>query len=420
MEEISQQPVYIVNILLIFTGGRMDRFSKFIAILIVFSSLASIPSTAGAEEITQAGNHFAFNLLSHIVEQNGQNNIFFSPLSIDMALTITFNGADGETRDAMARVLELNGFKLPDINEYNHRLLERLESDHSNSRLNIANSIWIEKSFPVNKDFTDTVASNYNSEIVNLPFDQAAVNRINQWVSDRTNARIKHMIDRLDPDAAMVLLNAIYFKGQWKYEFTKRLSMIRDFYLINGDTTPIPMMTQTEKFMYAESDGVQVVELPYSGDDLSMLILLPDKDKPYDEFTRIITAQKINDLKNQLSLLKGTVTIPKIELDYELNLNDVLKSMGMGIAFEPKANFRKMIQPGQSGLYIGDVLHKAFVKINEEGTEAAASTAVIMMKATSFNPEETFTFTADHPYLFIIQDNASGTILFMGSITNPK
>ena len=304
MEEISQQPVYIVNILLIFTGGRMDRFSKFIAILIVFSSLASIPSTAGAEEITQAGNHFAFNLLSHIVEQNGQNNIFFSPLSIDMALTITFNGADGETRDAMARVLELNGFKLPDINEYNHRLLERLESDHSNSRLNIANSIWIEKSFPVNKDFTDTVASNYNSEIVNLPFDQAAVNRINQWVSDRTNARIKHMIDRLDPDAAMVLLNAIYFKGQWKYEFTKRLSMIRDFYLINGDTTPIPMMTQTEKFMYAESDGVQVVELPYSGDDLSMLILLPDKDKPYDEFTRIITAQKINDLKNQLSLLK--------------------------------------------------------------------------------------------------------------------
>ncbi len=398
----------------------MDRFKKHIAVAIVFSLLSSIPITAGAEEITQAGNRFAFNLLSHIVDQNGQDNIFFSPLSIDMALTMTYNGAESETRDAMVRVLELNGLKLSDINRYNQNLLGRLESNDPSSRLNIANSIWIEESFPINKDFTDTVASYYNSEIVNLPFNQEAVNRINQWVVDRTNARIKHMIDRLSPDAAMVLLNAIYFKGQWKYEFAKRLSMIHNFYPLGGDTILTPMMTQTEKFMYTESDGVQVVELPYSGDDLSMLVLLPDKGKPYDEFIKNLTAQKINDLKNQLSLIKGTVTIPKIELDYELNLNDVLKGMGMEIAFEPRANFRKMLQPGQSGLYIGDVLHKAFVKINEEGTEAAASTAVIMMKATSFNPEETFTFTADHPYLFIIQDNASGTILFMGSITNPK
>ncbi len=398
----------------------MNRLKKHKTLTTAFIVFALLSINTGAQEITQAGNRFAFNLLSHIVDQSYQDNIFFSPLSIDLALTMTCNGADSETRDAMARVLQMDGFQLSDINRANHDLLERLESNESNSRLNIANSIWVENSFPVNENFTDTVASYYNSEIVNLPFDQEAVNRINQWVSDRTNARIKRMIDRLSPDAVMVLLNAIYFKGQWKYEFPNRQSMIRTFHLLNGDTSLTPMMTQTEKFMYAESDGVQIVELPYSGDDLSMLIVLPDESEPYEEFLKSLTTQRINDWRRQLSQAKGTVTIPKIKLDYELNLNDILKSMGMQIAFEPRANFSKMLQPGQSGLYIGDVLHKAFVSINEEGTEAAASTAVIMLKATSLAPEETFTFTADHPYFFVIQDNDTGTILFMGSITRPQ
>jgi serpin B len=263
------------------------------------------------------------------------------------------------------------------------------------------------------------------AEIETLPFDQTAVNRINDWVDKKTNSKIKKIVYQLNRDDIMVLLNAIYFKGNWKKQFEKRLTTIQDFRLLNNDEVPTPMMKQDGEYQYVETGNIQMVRLPYEDDNLGMYIILPDRETDFIQFLNSIDSDKFLDLQKQMSRREGTLVIPKLKLDYEIMLNDVLKAMGMQIAFGAKADFGKMTEsedePEDERLYISRVRHKAFVEINEEGTEAAAATAVIMAKCESIAPTtERFTFVADHPYLFLIQDKNTDAILFMGSITNPQ
>lgn len=390
-------------------------------VLIIILSFILMYGFAGADDITRAGNRFAFKLLTHILDGDENHNVFISPLSIYLALSMTCNGAANETRDAMTRALEIDPLKLNELNQFNKELLGRLQAANSLARLTIANSIWVEKSFAANKTFINTATMYYNSDIVPMSINEEAVERINQWVGDKTNSRIERIIYCLDPDEVMVLLNAIYFKGRWHYKFDARDTNDRDFYLLDRNTVKVPMMTQIGDFLYFGGETLQIIAMPYEGDDLYMYIILPNQDIAYHDFIMGLDADIVINMINQLSMAEGSITIPKIKLDYELLMNDILIEMGMKIAFESEADFSKMTTPEKRGLFIGSVRHKAFLEIDEEGTEAAAATAVVMKKSMSFSPpERTFDFVADHPYLFLIQDVATGSILFTGSITNPE
>ncbi|UCD09996.1 MAG: serpin family protein [Dehalococcoidales bacterium] len=381
-------------------------------------------SSTDKDTLVEGNTSFAFDLFQTLRNENG--NVFYSPHSISLALAMTYAGARGETAQQMADTLhyDLSQDKLhPAFNYLDIELDKRGEGaqgkDDEGFRLNIVNAIWGQRDFTFLPEFLDTLAENYGAGLRVLDFiNETEKSRItiNDWVSDETEGRIEDLIPQGQLNAAtrLVLTNAIYFNAAWQHQFEERLTSDAPFYLLNGQEVTVPMMRQTESFGHTSGDGYQAIELRYDGGELSMVILLADTGQ-YDSFEEQLTARKANEIINDMGYTQVELAMPKFEFESEFQMKDTLSTMGMPIAFSSGADFSGMT--GGKDLYIDQVIHKAFVSVDESGTEAAAATAVDM-KLTSA-PAEPVKVTVDRPFIFFIRDIETGTILFIGRVLNP-
>ncbi len=369
------------------------------------------------KQLAQSGNKFGFNLFKEINKSDSEQNIFISPLSVSMALGMTLNGADGNTFDAMKQTLQLNGLSQVQINETYKSLIDLLSHLDAKVKFTIANSIWYRQEFAVENDFIDVNQSFFDALVQKLDFnDPGAPNIINQWVKDKTSGKIEKIVEKIKDEDVMFLINAIYFKGNWKYEFKKERTAEDTFTKIDGSTVAVQMMKQDGEFDYFENEEFQAINLPYSDGDFSMTLILPMQEINLDDVLNQINESNWQGWQNSFIPENGTIELPKFSLELKFSLNEILKTMGMDIAFDPlNADFSKI--NSDKDLFISDVLHKTFVEVNEEGTEAAAATSVTI-GVTSIGIGD-FMMRIDRPFLFFIHENRSQTILFMGKVLNP-
>jgi serine protease inhibitor len=370
--------------------------------------------------LAAASNAFGFDLFQQLRRQDANKNVFFSPLSVTVALAMTYNGAAGETKNAMARALKVEGMSNAELNHASHDLLKSLKGSDPKIELAIANSLWARGGVRFNESFLADNRAFYGAEISTLDFSspQAAAT-INRWVSDNTKGKISKIIDNIDPQKVMFLINAVYFKGQWQKRFEKTLTKEQPFYLPGGQKKPVPMMAQSGNYLYHRGDKFQAVNLPYGEGGVSLYLFLPDKGSSLDEFLKSLSFQKWEGWINNFNDTPGDVKLPRFKLDYEETLNDSLKAVGMGVAFNPREADFSGIRP-ERDLFISEVKHKAVVEVNEEGTEAAAATSVGVTTTSIREPRERFSFVADRPFLMAIRDSKTGAILFMGAVMEPK
>jgi serpin B len=380
-------------------------------------------STSEQASLVEANSAFAFELYQALKGEKG--NLFYSPYSISLALAMTYAGARGETAEQMANTLQflLEQERLhPAFNWLDAELAKRGEGaegkDGEGFRLNIVNAIWGQKDYEFLSDFLDVLAENYGAGLRILDFiteTEKSRLAINDWVSDQTEGRIEDLIPEgmIDEWTRLVLTNAIYFNAAWAYPFDEKMTADGPFYLLDGGQVTVPMMKQTESFGYTEGKGYQAVELPYDGGELSMVILLPEAGK-FEAFEAGLQAEQVDAIIGDLQFTEVALTMPKFEFDSQFSLKDTLAGMGMPVAFSSGADFSGMT--GNPELLISDVVHKAFVAVDEAGTEAAAATAVEM--ALTSVPPPPIEVTLDHPFIFLIRDIETGAILFVGRVLN--
>lgn len=369
-------------------------------------------------ELVNANTRFGFKLYSEILKQDSGKNVFVSPSSVAIALAMAYNGAQGETQQAMAKTLELQGLSLSDLNQANANLRSLLENPDQQVQLSISNSLWTRQDVPLKPDFLQRNRQFYNAKVTELDFrDPAAPNTINTWVKQNTRGKIDQIVDELKPDDVLVLINAIYFKGDWTKQFNKAATADKPFNLLDGSQKRHPTMSQTGEYRYYETDQFQAVSLPYGKRRVSMYVFLPKQTSSLADFQQQLTADNWQQWMDQFRRRPGSVELPRFKLEYNIELNRALSALGMEVAFSRQADFTALSSvPTQ----IDQVKHKTFVEVNEEGTEAAAVTS-IGIRATSIElPVEPFQLKVDQPFFCAIRDDQTGTILFMGSIVEPK
>ncbi len=386
------------------------------------------------EIIVEGNNQFALELYGKMRE--GEGNLFFSPYSISTALALVYAGARGQTESQIAGVLHFP--VVVDTNEKYSTLASNRQQfacvygeiitdlnergKKGDYELTVANALWPQEGYAFIEDFLELIKTNYDGQLNEVDFITATEktrNKINAWVEEKTNDKIKELIKPgvLDAMTRLVLTNAIYFKGNWARQFDEDKTKDTAFTLTSGEKIDVPMMNQTAEFNYMETERFQALELPYVDEELSLIILLPKEFDELGEFEQTLKAENLSKWLSELRKCKVVVSIPKFKMTSQFSLASVLKSMGMVDAFSETADFSGM--NGKKDLSISAVIHKAYVDINEEGTEAAAATAVTM-RLTSVGPASTPVFRADHPFMFLIHDNLSGSILFIGRQMNPN
>ena len=373
-------------------------------------------TSENVNDVVSANNNFAFELYAKYKSDEG--NIFFSPYSISTALAMTYEGARGKTAEEMRNVLHFPADELSRRAAY-AKLYNEINKKDKGYKLSTANALWGQKDFSFLQSYTDTVENYYGGKLQNLDFKtetEKSRQTINNWVESQTNNKIKDLIPQgvLGPLTRLVLTNAIYFKGTWLKQFDKGKTKEEDFRTKSG-TVKAPMMRLTgkeAKFNYAENDKLQVLEMLYNGNETSILIVLPKDDTANFD----LTLEALNQLKGMLLERRVDVYIPKFKFDTKYLMSKTLSEMGMPTAFSDEADFSGITL--EEPLLIDQVIHQAFVEVNEEGTEAAAATAVVMA-ATSAMPSPVPEFRADHPFIFIIQQKETGNILFMGRVADP-
>ncbi|QLE51827.1 serpin family protein [Nostoc sp. C057] len=370
--------------------------------------------------IVESSNKFGFKLFSEVLKDNkGENNIFISPSSVAIALAMTYNGASGSTQQAMAKTLELQGMNLPEINSsYAAVLKQLLENPDAKVQLSIANSLWANQDVSFAPDFLKRTQDFYQAKVSNLNFkDAAASNIINNWVKENTKGKITKIVETIEPNQVLFLINAIYFKGNWSNEFDKSQTAQYPFYITSGKRKQHPMMSQQGDYRYYESEQFQAVSLPYGKDGkISFYIFLPKQNSNLKAFYQNLNVENWEKWMTQFNKQKGFIRLPRFKTDYEVTLNDALKSLGMEEAFSNKANFSGM----GKNFAISQVKHKTFVEVNEEGTEAAAATSVGIVATSLRDEPEPFRMIVDRPFFCTIRDNQTGNVLFMGSIIEPQ
>mgnify|MGYP001102586628 CR=1 FL=1 len=371
--------------------------------------------TPAEKQLVKSDNKFGFKLFKEVIKEERDTNVFISPLSVSMALGMTYNGASGSTQEAMQTTLELNDLTIQEVNESYKSLIELLTGLDPKVQFQIANSIWYRQEFSFEEEFINLCKTYFNALVRGLDFnDPNAADIINGWVEENTNGKIKEIVDKpIDPLIVMFLINALYFKGTWTYEFDEELTKDDWFYLPDGSRKPCKMMEQRIQCDYFSNSDFQAVDLPYGDGDFSMTIFLPHPQKNINSLIAEFNEENWDNWINSFSKDSGSIFLPKFTLEYEIKLNDVLKALGMEIAFGPSADFTRMYKPG--GIWIDKVKHKTFVKVNEEGTEAAAVTDVEMIRGGPSG----FYMRVDRPFVFVIRENQSQTILFMGKIVEP-
>jgi serpin B len=376
--------------------------------------------TAAEKSMVESDNKFGLKLFKKIVKQD-TGNVFISPLSVSMALGMTYNGAEGTTEEAMRNTLELSGLTELEINESYSSLIDLLTQLDPRVIFEIANSIWCREGLPVKEEFVNINRTYFDAEIAALDFNKPDASKtINGWVDEKTHGKITEIVPgQIDPATVMFLINAIYFKGIWTYEFDEEDTQEDWFTLTDGSKVPCQMMTQESEFSYFENNLFQAVDLPYGNEKFSMTIFLPKPDVDIDSLISLFNQDNWEAWLDSFAKNSGTLYFPKFTLEYKIKLNDVLKALGMEIAFDPeRADFSGIAEVNPlANLYISKVLHKTYIKVNEEGTEAAAVTSVEI--GITALPPPGFVMRIDRPFVFAIRENHSQTILFMGKIEEP-
>lgn len=413
----------------------MKRFRFNLAALLLLMFCVAALSTTGCQanvdpayakpadnvdpRLVKANTAFAFDLF-HALEQEGAGeNLFISPASVSLALAMTYNGADGETAAAMANVLGLQEMTLAEINTAFADLRTILENPDPKVQLAIANSLWARQGKEFYEDFLQRNRDYYDAEVATLDFDLPdAAETINRWVEQQTNGKIKDLIEPpIHPLTVLFLINAIYFKADWADPFDPQQTREIPFNLPDGSSKQHPVMFREGEFQALVGDGFQAVSLPYGKNGrIGMYIFLPDHSLTLDSFYQNLTSAQWSAWLEQFRETEGYVGLPRFKFEYEASLNNVLKALGMEIAFAAgRADFSGMKQvPPQ--LFIAEVKHKTFIEVNEKGTEAAAATSVEVRQESA----PAFNMVIDRPFFFSIVDNKTGSILFMGSVTDPQ
>ena len=375
--------------------------------------------TSNEKKLSQAGEQFGFECFETLHRDEPKSNIIISPLSISMALGMTLNGADGETAEAMRSTLKFSGLTQTEINQSYSTLMELLTTTDPKVQFEIANSIWTHSTFEVEPTFIETNKMYFDAQVSALDFrSPSAPDAMNSWVNDKTHGKISKIVNDIDPHTIMYLINALYFYGSWQYEFKPSETTDQTFFVSDDKKITTPLMTQTrDRFSYFENEDVQAIDLPYGDGIFTMSILLPRREQTIDGVIKKFGSQWASWSK-QFAFRKGTLLLPKFKLEYQKSLVQALAALGMEVAFSGKADFSR-INPNES-LFISEVLHKTFIDVNEKGTEAAAVTSVAVTLTAVGNQENPFYMRVDRPFLFLIREKTSGTILFMGKVINPK
>lgn len=379
---------------------------------------AQLPNASVDSKVVAANTKFGFKLYKEILKQDSNKNVFVSPTSVAIALSMTYNGASGETQQAMAKALELQGITLPTVNQANNALKASLENADHEVQLSIANSLWAKQGVTFKPDFMERNRQFYGAKVTELDFTNAEATRtINNWVKENTRGKIDQVVDQLKPDDVLFLINAIYFKGNWTKKFDQNQTAERPFYLSNGTQKQHPMMSQSGKYRYYENETFQAVSLPYGKGRLSLYVFLPRENNSLDAFQQQLAVENWQQWMNQFRMRNGSIQLPRFKFDYDIQLNNALKVLGMESAFSDGADFSNMTS---ASVAINEVKHKTFVEVNEEGTEAAAVTSVGVALTSAKMPEEPFQMVVNRPFFCAIRDNQTGTVLFMGSLREPK
>ncbi|CAI8014607.1 Serpin B8 [Geodia barretti] len=370
--------------------------------------------------VVTANTKLGFSLFNEIRKTEQDKNIFISPFSISVALAMTLNGAAGETEQAMTNTLQLHGLDSESINTGYAGLRQTLLTSDPKVTLTIANSLWARQGFSFKPDFLQRNTQFFGAEISTLDFDNSSASKtINQWVDTNTNGKIQKIVgDQIDPITVLFLINAIYFKGTWQKEFDPSKTREGPFHLANGDEKQVPMMRQQRWYPYYREENFQAISLAYGDGQMSMYIFLPDRESDLNIFLENLNAESWENWMSQFHEQDVSLVMPKFKLEYGKTLNDPLKALGMGVAFDPElADFSRMASLEFGNLYIEKVVHKTFVEVNEEGTEAAAATSVeVGVKSV---PPPPISFSVDRPFFFAIRDNETKTVLFMGIVVEP-
>lgn len=379
-----------------------------------------IQLSSGADMVIESSNEFGFDIFKALIlDEPAEKNIFISPTSISLALAMTLNGANNDTEDSMAYAMRMDHLSSDNINLTFSELMAGLQGVDEKVIMEIANSIWYRQGFSVEHGFLSINQQYYGAEISELDFNSPeAVDIINAWVSDQTHGKIPDIINQITPENVMFLINAIYFYGTWTKEFNPESTNEANFFLENGSNKIVDMMAKEDTIGYLENDLFQLAELDYGQGNYSMLVFLP-KSLTAEELALEFSFSNWESWMSSITPTGVILSLPKFKFGYDKKLNDILSSMGMGIAFDPwQADFTGINSLGN--LYISLVKHKTFVEVSEEGTEAAAVT-VVGVSFTSVNPNEPVMkyMTVNRPFLFAIREKTTNAIVFMGKVAEP-
>jgi serpin B len=406
--------------------GNHGLLAAFVAAALSGTAVTHAAPPASAD-VAGADRAFGFRLLGAVQKTLPGGNVVLSPVSAALDLSMVLNGADGQTKQEMLSALSLSGSDLRTINEANARLIKVIRTPAERITLSVANSLWVDsRRATLRPEYVKQTQSWYDAEMTDLDFSSPrAASRINGWASKETHGRIPKLLDRIDPADLVLLLNAVYFKGEWTHKFDTAKTQPRDFTLAGGSVKQVPRMVQSGRFDYFETAQFQAIRLPFGDGDLVMDVLLPDKSSSLDALEAELTAEHWTSWQGQYAPRPGTIELPRFELKSDYRLNEALQVLGMTRAFRPNAaQLTGMLSsaPGQlrqGHFFISAVLQSTYWKVDEEGSEAAAVTAIGVRASAVARPAEPFRMIVDRPFFCAIEDRRSGALLFLGAIYDP-
>lgn len=367
--------------------------------------------------LSESSNDFSFDIFRLLMNRKSEvGNIMISPLSISYALSMTLNGANGETRNSMMEALRTTDLSMDEINESYLNLTEKITGIDKRVVLDIANSVWVEDRLNVKQEFINALVEYFKAEGKQFNInDPDIVDEVNSWISDHTNGKIDDMIEEIPADVVMLLINAIYFNGKWKYKFDESQTSLKPFYLAGDQSVDVDMMVNESTYKVTFENKLSFIELPYGQGNFVMDVILPAEGYTAESILEELSSENFNNWANNANALKVNLQMPRFKYEYKIELKDVLSAMGMGIAFGAEADFSNI---SDQDLFISKVLHQTYIDNKEEGTEAAAAT-VVMIELTSAGPDDPLVIKLDKPFYYIIRESTTNTIIFMGLTANP-
>ena len=364
-------------------------------------------------EVIEGNTEFAFDIFRELNGEDREENIFISPLSISTALTMTYQGAGGTTREGMAEALNYKGIELQSLNDTYQHLLRYLAGVDKDIELKMGNSIWIKEGEDIQPDFLEVNKDVFRAEVAELDFSkEEAADTINGWIEKATEGKIEKMLEgEIPSNVIMYLINAIYFKGEWTDQFDKNNTFPTEFRTGTGEKQPVMMMSKQGNAEYGEGEDYQAVKLPYGNEKTAMYVILPRPGVEINSFIDNMDPAKWEKIRSSIRAERDVIVqLPRFKMEYGIKLlNDSLSKLGMAEAFTDRADFSGI----RNGIFINRVLHKAVIEVNEEGSEAAAATVVEMIEAAAMEPLK---FIADRPFVILIAEEETGSVLFMGKM----